>query len=87
MYVSQVLWGSDKAGSFLIFVIVMIAIITTGAAQVLSASSIIVYDIYQTYIAPFRIHPVPENKQVTLRMQRAIRNEVIMYDIYAVISP
>ncbi len=57
------------------FVIIMVALITTAGAEVLSASSIIVYDIYQTYIAPFRQAQVPDSKQINLRMQRAIRNE------------
>ena len=38
-------------------------------------SSVIIYDIYQTYISPFRPTPVPDTKQISVRMQRAIKNE------------
>ena len=44
-------------------------------SQVLGLSSIIIYDIYQTYVAPFRPTPVPDTKQISVRMQRAIKNE------------
>ena len=43
--------------------------------QVLAMSSVIIYDIYQTYISPFRPTPVPDTKQISVRMQRAIKNE------------
>ncbi len=43
--------------------------------QVLAAASIVIYDIYQTYISPFRATPVPDTKQISVRMQRAIKNE------------
>ena len=73
MYVSQALMGNT--GSFLILVLVLVAVITTAASEVLSISSIIIYDIYQTYISPFRASPVPEDKEMSIRMQRAIQNE------------
>lgn len=65
----------DKAGDFLFFTMTMVAVIITAANEVLAVSSIIIYDIYQTYIAPFRPTPIPDNRDVSVRMQRAIKNE------------
>jgi len=53
VFVSRLLLG--RTGDFIIFTLTMAALVTTAASQVLGASSIIVYDIYQTYIAPFRL--------------------------------
>ena len=82
--VVQELWAS--AGSFVLFVIVEAAAITTVSGQILSASSIVVYDIYQTYIAPFKSLPLPENKDMSMPMRRAIRTEEYLeYDKRSVV--
>ncbi|XP_071127147.1 uncharacterized protein [Mytilus edulis] len=41
-------------GSYLILIMVGMALMSTGAAEVMAVSSIIVYDIYAAHIAPFR---------------------------------
>ena len=63
------------SGDFLLYVLIIIAVITTASSEVLAASSVIVYDIYQTYIAPFRTTPITESKIMSTRMQKAIMNE------------
>ena len=73
MYVAQTLMGTT--GTFLMLAVVLASTVSTASAQVLSTSSLIIYDIYQTYISPFKPSPVPEDKQMSVRMQRAIRNE------------
>jgi len=73
VFVSRLLLG--RTGDFIIFTLTMAALVTTAASQVLGASSIIVYDIYQTYIAPFRSTPVSDQTNVSPRMRRAILNE------------
>ena len=45
VYVSQNLMG--QTGDFIMFVLTLVCVVTTAAAQVLAVSSIIVYDIYQ----------------------------------------
>ena len=41
-------------GGYLQTAMVMMAAMSTGSGEVMSISSIIVYDIYKTYINPFR---------------------------------
>ena len=48
---SQKLLGDT--GDFVMFTFVMVAVVTTVSGEVLSVASILLYDIYQTYIAPF----------------------------------
>jgi Na+/proline symporter len=48
---SQRLMG--KTGDWLMFVFMLVAVVTTVSGEVLSASSIVIYDIYQTYVTPF----------------------------------
>ncbi|KAK2148053.1 hypothetical protein LSH36_519g04111 [Paralvinella palmiformis] len=43
-----------KFGDYLTLCLTAVIVVTTAASQVLSVSSIIIYDIYQTYISPFR---------------------------------
>lgn len=59
-------------GSFLVFVLTMVAVVTTCSGQVLSASSIVMYDVYQTYIAPFREN-VTRDHTMNVRAVKAIR--------------
>jgi len=44
----------DQIGGFLMFTLIMTAVVTTLANKILGATSIIIYDIYHTYISPFR---------------------------------
>ena len=75
-----------ETGDFLFFVMILVCVVTTASAEVLASSSIIIYDIYQTYIGPFMATPIPDNKHMTVRMQRAIRNEEYLeYDRRCVI--
>ena len=41
-------------GGYLLTTMVMMALMSTGSGEVMAISSIIVYDIYKTYINPFR---------------------------------
>ncbi|KAL8622174.1 hypothetical protein ACOMHN_052976 [Nucella lapillus] len=52
VYVSQLVLG--RAGSFLVLIMFTMLLMSTGSAEIMAVSSIIVYDIYQTYIRPFR---------------------------------
>ena len=41
-------------GGYLLTAMVMMAAMSTGSGEVMAISSIIVYDIYKTYVNPFR---------------------------------
>lgn len=43
------------SGSYLLLMIVFMALMATGSGEVMAISSILVYDIYKTYIGPFRL--------------------------------
>ncbi|KAL4230108.1 hypothetical protein ACF0H5_010493 [Mactra antiquata] len=43
-----------QTGGYLLLTMLMMALMSTGSGEVMSVSSIIVYDIYKTYINPFR---------------------------------
>ena len=43
-----------SAGGILILTMGAMALMSTGSGEVMGLSSVIVYDIYQTYIKPFR---------------------------------
>ncbi|ESO89504.1 hypothetical protein LOTGIDRAFT_165098 [Lottia gigantea] len=45
-----------SAGGILVLTMGAMALMSTGSGEVMAISSIIVYDIYQTYIKPFRNH-------------------------------
>jgi Na+/proline symporter len=42
------------------------AVMSTGSAEVIAVSSIIIYDIYQTHIAPFK----PDIQVLTIEIER-----------------
>jgi Na+/proline symporter len=44
-------------GEFLMLLLVLMAVMSTGSAEVIAVASILVYDIYQSYIFPFRRPP------------------------------
>lgn len=46
--VAQRLFG--KTGEMMVIIMVVMAVVSTGSAEVLAATSIIVYDIYQLYL-------------------------------------
>ena len=77
--VTSVLMGST--GSYLLFIIMLLAVMTTGSGQVIAISSIIVYDIYIPYIQPYRKH-LPTNyclicqKKFENNSQEAFKEEV-----------
>jgi Na+/proline symporter len=50
--VAEKLLGS--AGGILVLTMGAMALMSTGSGEVMAISSIVVYDIYQTYIRPFR---------------------------------
>lgn len=41
-------------GEFAILFLILMAVMSTGSAEVIAVASVIIYDIYQTYIKPFR---------------------------------
>ena len=51
-FVMETLLG--PMGGYLLTTMVMMALMSTGSGEVMAISSIIVYDIYKTYINPFR---------------------------------
>ena len=50
--VAQKLLGTT--GEFAILFLILMAVMSTGSAEVIAVASVIIYDIYQTYIKPFR---------------------------------
>ncbi|XP_060592204.1 uncharacterized protein LOC132746937 [Ruditapes philippinarum] len=50
--VAQRMFG--KAGEMMVIVMVLMAVVSTGSAEVIAATSIVVYDIFQTYLKPYR---------------------------------
>ncbi|XP_069128805.1 uncharacterized protein [Argopecten irradians] len=51
-FVLETLMGSK--GGYLLITMVTMALMSTGSGEVMAVSSIIVYDIYRTYVNPFR---------------------------------
>ncbi|CAH1779211.1 unnamed protein product [Owenia fusiformis] len=45
-----------KTGEYVTFLFILMAIMSTGSAEVVAVASLIVYDVYQPYINPFRKH-------------------------------
>ena len=41
-------------GSYMILTMLIMSLMSTGSGEVMAVSSIIVYDVYQTHIRPFR---------------------------------
>lgn len=52
MVMDKVLGAS---GSYLLLMIVFMALMATGSGEIMAISSILVYDIYKTFIGPFRL--------------------------------
>jgi Na+/pantothenate symporter len=50
--VAQRLLGST--GEYAMIILMLMAVMSTGSAEVIAVASIIIYDIYQMYIQPFR---------------------------------
>ncbi|XP_053400495.1 uncharacterized protein LOC123558278 [Mercenaria mercenaria] len=48
-----------EMGGYLLLTMLMMALMSTGSGEVMAVSSIIVYDIYKTYINPFRANLTP----------------------------
>ncbi|XP_060573870.1 uncharacterized protein LOC132731673 [Ruditapes philippinarum] len=56
-YVMNDLLG--QTGAYLLLTMLMMSLMSTGSGEVMAVSSIIVYDIYKTYIKPFRKNITP----------------------------
>ncbi|XP_013388209.1 urea-proton symporter DUR3 [Lingula anatina] len=56
--VAQKLLGT--AGEFVMLMLILMAVMSTGSAEVIAVASIIIYDIYKTYINPYR-KDIPES--------------------------
>ncbi|XP_023324732.1 urea-proton symporter DUR3 isoform X2 [Eurytemora carolleeae] len=50
--VAQKLLGAT--GEYAMLFLILMAVMSTGSAEVIAVSSIIIYDVYQTYLCPFR---------------------------------
>merc|ERR1719229_2047411 len=50
--VAQKLLGST--GEYAMLFLILMAVMSTGSAEVIAVASIIIYDVYQAYICPFR---------------------------------
>merc|ERR1719369_1823829 len=55
--VAQKLLG--ETGEYAMLFLILMAVMSTGSAEVIAVASIIIYDVYQAYIEPFR----PELKE------------------------
>lgn len=44
--------------------LILMAVMSTGSAEVIAVASIIIYDVYQTYLCPFRPNLQVENANV-----------------------
>ncbi|XP_048764480.2 uncharacterized protein LOC125672302 [Ostrea edulis] len=51
--VAQKLLG--RTGEFLITIMILMAVTSTGSSEVMAVSSILVYDVYQIYLKPYRL--------------------------------
>ena len=50
--VAQKLLGTT--GAYAILFLILMAVMSTGSAEVIAVASIVIYDVYQVYICPFR---------------------------------
>lgn len=50
--VAQKLLGTT--GEYAMLFLILMAVMSTGSAEVIAVASILIYDVYQTYIQPFR---------------------------------
>ncbi|XP_013388210.1 urea-proton symporter DUR3 [Lingula anatina] len=57
--VAQKLLGTS--GEYIILLLILMAVMSTGSAEVIAVASLIIYDIYKTYINPFRKNLPAEN--------------------------
>jgi urea-proton symporter len=55
--VAQKLLG--KTGEYAMLLLILMAVMSTGSAEVIAVASIFVYDIYQSYVQPFRSDLIP----------------------------
>ena len=55
--VAQALLGST--GEYLMIFLILMAVMSTGSAEIIAVASLIIYDVYQAYVQPFRkgLHP------------------------------
>ena len=44
-----------ETGGYLFLTMLMMALMSSGSREVMAISSILVYDIYKTYVNPFRL--------------------------------
>ena len=44
-----------ETGAYLLLTMIMMALMSSGSREVMAISSILVYDIYKTYVNPFRL--------------------------------
>merc|ERR1712123_486082 len=50
--VAQRLLGST--GEYAMIILVLMAVMSTGSAEVIAVASLVIYDVYQAYICPFK---------------------------------
>ncbi|CAH1783799.1 unnamed protein product [Owenia fusiformis] len=65
----------SPAGEFVFLMLVVVALCTSAASEVLSASAVITYDIYQTYVSPIPPVNFSPAEEMSLKMQVALRLE------------
>nr|WGU51207.1 DUR3-like urea transporter subtype A2 [Theodoxus fluviatilis] len=58
-YIAEIALG--KTGGLMVLTMLTMALMSSGSGEVMAISSVIVYDIYQTYIRPFRSHMSPDD--------------------------
>lgn len=52
-FVAQRLLGTT--GEYVILLLIVMAVMSTGSAEIIAVASLIIYDIYKLYINPFRL--------------------------------
>ncbi|XP_037079202.1 urea-proton symporter DUR3-like [Pollicipes pollicipes] len=55
--VAQALLG--RTGEYAILFLILMAVMSTGSAEVIAVASIVIYDVYQVYLKPFRADLAP----------------------------
>merc|ERR1712038_1767137 len=68
--VAQKLLGST--GEYAVLFLILMAIMSTGSAEVIAVASIIIYDVYQAYICPFRPNMIHGQCMICGKFMRAI---------------
>ena len=68
--VAQKLLGSG--GEYAMLFLILMAVMSTGSAEVIAVTSLLIYDVFQTYIKPFRPNLQPGQCLLCLKFVRKV---------------